>query len=90
MGEIRGYSVRVELLRPQKTGYTRLASAMYKKGFRHLVKGPAGEWVHLPRGSFRISTAEPSELVKRTAMTLAASIDETALVKLDPCIRWAA
>jgi hypothetical protein len=90
MDEIKAYSVRVELLRPQKTGYTRLASAMYKNGFRHLIKGRAGEWIRLPRGSFFITTAEHSDLVKRTAMSLAVAIDETALVKLAPVVNWAA
>jgi hypothetical protein len=68
----------------------RLEREMYKKGFRHVLKGGGGEWVTLPKGSFVISTADSPDLVKRTATNLAIALDETALVKLAPVIRWAA
>jgi hypothetical protein len=90
MSEMKSYSVRVELLRPHATSYTRLEREMYKKGFRHLLKVGAGEWVQLPKGSFMISTADSADAVRRTATNLAIALDETALIKLAPIIRWAA
>jgi hypothetical protein len=90
MAEMNSYSVRVELLRPHQTSYTRLAREMYKKGFRHVLKDRAGEWVRLPKGSFLISTADSADAVKRTATNLAIALDETALIKLTPVMNWAA
>jgi Endoribonuclease GhoS len=90
MAEMKAYSVRVELLRPRETSYTRLAREMYKKGFKHVLKGGGGEWTQLPKGSFVISTAESVDMIKRTATNIAVALDETALIKLAPVIRWAA
>jgi hypothetical protein len=90
MAEIKAYSVRVEFLRPGETSYARLAREMYKKGFKQLLKGPGGDWVRLPKGSFVISTTDPPDLVKHTVTNLAIGYDETALVKLNSVIRWAA
>jgi hypothetical protein len=90
MNEIKAYSVRVELLRPRTTSYARLAREMYKKGFKHVLKGGGGEWTQLPKGSFVISTTEAVDLVKMRATDIAIALDETALIKLAPMIRWAA
>jgi hypothetical protein len=90
MAETRAYTVRVEFLRPGETSYARLAREMYKKGFKQMLKGPSGEWVRLPRGSFVIATADPPDLVKHTVTNLAVAFDQTALVKLNSVVRWAA
>jgi hypothetical protein len=90
MAELKAYSVKVEFLRPGETSYTRLARDMYKKGFKTVLKGPGGEWIRLPKGSFVINTVDPEDIVKHTAIRLAIALDETALVQLNSVVDWAA